>query len=47
MMAVNFGQQTVISMESTNMQVSILPKTKKFKVLCVFTANYGVNNEKS
>ena len=29
------------------MPVSILPKTKRFKVLCVFVANYGVNNEKS
>ena len=29
------------------MPVSILPKTKRFKVLCVFIANYGVNNEKS
>ena len=29
------------------MSVSILPKTKRFKVLCVFIANYGVNNEKS
>ena len=26
---------------------SILPKTNSFKVLCVFIANYGVNNEKS
>ena len=25
----------------------ILPKTKSFEVLCVFIANYGVNNEKS
>ena len=47
MMAANFGQKIVISMESTNMPVSILPKTKSFKVLCVFIANYGVNNEKS
>ena len=29
------------------MPVSILPKTKSFKVLCVLIANYGVNNEKS
>ena len=29
------------------MPASILPKTKRFKVLCVFIANYGVNNEKS
>ena len=29
------------------MPVSILPETKRFKVLCVFIANYGVNNEKS
>ena len=36
----------VISMKSTNMPVSILPKTKRFKVLCVFIANYGVNNDK-
>ena len=34
-------------MKSTNMSVSILPKTKSFKVLCVFIANYGINNEKS
>ena len=34
-------------MKSTNMPVSILPKTKSFKVLRVFIANYGVNNEKS
>ena len=47
MMAANFGQKNVISMKSTNMPVSILPKTKSFKVLCVFIANYGVNNEKS
>ena len=46
-MAANFGQKIVISMKSTNMPVSILPKTKSFKVLCVFIANYGVNNEKS
>ena len=47
MMAANVGQQIVISMKSTNMPVSILPKTKSLKVLCVFIANYGVNNEKS
>ena len=47
MMAANFGQKIVISMKSTNMPVSILPKTKSFKVLCVCIANYGVNNEKS
>ena len=48
MMAANFGQKKiVISMKSTNMPVSILPKTKSFKVLCVFIANYGYNNEKS
>ena len=29
------------------MPVSILPKTKSLKVLCVFIANDGVNNEKS
>ena len=46
-MASNFGQKIVISMKSTNMPVSILPKIKRFKVLCVFIANYGVNNEKS
>ena len=40
-------KKIVISMKSTNMPVSILPKTKGFKVLCVFIANYGVNNEKS
>ena len=47
MMAANFGHKIVISMKSTNMPVSILLKTKGIKVLCVFTANYGVNNEKS
>ena len=47
MMAANVGQQLVISMKSTDMPVSILPKTKSLKVLCVFIANYGVNNEKS
>ena len=47
MMAANFGHKIVISMKSTNMPVSILPKTKSFKVLCVFIADYGVNNEKS
>ena len=47
MMAANYGQKIVISMKSTNMPVSILPKTKGFWVLCVFIANYGVNNEKS
>ena len=31
---------------STNMPVSILPKTKSVKVLCVLIANYSVNNEK-
>ena len=46
MMAANFDQKIVISMKSTNMPVSILPKTKSFKVLCVFIATYGVNNEK-
>ena len=46
-MAANFGQKIVISMKSTNMPVSILPKTKSFKVLCVFIAKYGVNNETS
>ena len=47
MMAANFGQKIVISMKSTNMPVSILPKTKSFIVLCVFKANHGVNNNKS
>ena len=47
MMAANFGQKIVIRMELTNMPVWILPKTKSFKVLCVFIANYGVNNGKS
>ena len=42
-----FWQKFVISMKSTNMPVSTLPKTTIFKVLCVFIANYGVNNEKS
>ena len=47
MMVANFGQKIVFSMKSTNMPVSILPKTKSFKVLCVFIANYDVNNNKS
>ena len=47
MMAANFGQKIDISMTSTNIPVSILPETKSLKVLCVFIANYGVNNEKS
>ena len=47
MMAANFGQKIAISMKSINMPVSILPKTKSFKVVCVFIANYDVNNEKS
>ena len=47
MIAANFVKKIVINMKSTNMSVSILPKTKSFKVLCVFIANYGVNNEKS
>ena len=47
MMAANFGQKIVISMKTTNMPVSILPETIFFTVLCVFIANYGVNNEKS
>ena len=42
-----FWRKIIISIKSTNMPVSILPKTKSFKVLCVFTANCGVNNEKS
>ena len=46
MMAANFGQKIVISMKSINMPVSILPKTKSFKVVCVFIANYSVNNKK-
>ena len=46
-MAANFAQKIVISMKSSNMPVPILPKTKSFNVLCVFIANYGVNNEKS
>ena len=45
-MVADFGQKIVISMKSTNMPVSILPKTIRFKVLCVFIENYGVNNEK-
>ena len=47
MMADNFGQKIVISMKSTDMPVSVLPKTNSFKVLCVFIANHGVNNERS
>ena len=47
MLAANFGHKHVFSMKSTNMPVSILHKTKSFKLLCVFIANYGVNNEKS
>ena len=46
MMAANFGQKFVISVKSTNMPVLVLPKTKRFKVFCVFIANYGVNNKK-
>ena len=46
MMAANFVQNVVINMKSTKMSVSITHKTKSFKVLCVFIANYGVNNEK-
>ena len=37
MMAANFGQKIVISMKSANMPVSILPKTKSFKVLCIYS----------
>ena len=37
-MAANFVQKIVISVKSTNISVSILPKTKSFKVLCVFIA---------
>ena len=47
MMVANFDQKIVISMKSTKMPASILPKTKSCKVLCVFIANYSVNNEKS
>ena len=47
MMAANFVQKIVISVKSTNMSVLILSKTKSFKVLCVFIAYYGTNNEKS
>ena len=47
MMAAILGQKIDISMTSTNIPVSILPETKSLKVLCVFIANYGVNNEKS
>ena len=46
MMAVNYGQKIVISMKSTNMPVSVLPKAKRVLILCVFIANYGVHNEK-
>ena len=47
MMAANFiANFIVISMKSTYMPVSILPKTKRFKVLYVCKVNYGVNNEK-
>ena len=45
MMAANFGQKIVISVKSSNMPVSLLPKTKRYKVLCVFIAKHGVNNE--
>ena len=41
-----FWQKIFISVKSTNMPVSILPKTKSFKILCVFIANYGVSNDK-
>ena len=37
-MAANFVQKIIISVKSTNISVSILPKTKSFKVLCVFIA---------
>ena len=47
MIAAIFCTKIVISMKSTNMRVSILPKTKSFKVWCAFIANYGVDNEKS
>ena len=40
-------QKIIFRTKSTNMPVSILPKTRSFKVSCVFIANYGVNNEKS
>ena len=49
-MAANFDKKIILGMKSTNMPVSILPnrtKTKSFEVLCVFIANYCVNNEKS
>ena len=45
MMVTNFGHKIVISTESTNLPVSVLPKAKSFQVLCVFITNYGVNNE--
>ena len=47
MMAANFRQKIVISMKSTNMPVSVLPKTKSFKVLCVFIANITVSTMKN
>ena len=47
MMAANYGQKIVVSMKSSNMPVSILPRTKGFEVLCVCIVNYGVNNKKS
>ena len=47
MMAANFAQKIVLSMKSTNMPVSILPKINSFKVSCVFIANYDVNIEKN
>ena len=47
MMVANFGQKIDISMKSTNIPVSIMPKAKSFKLLCIIIANYGVNNEKS
>ena len=44
-MAANVGQKIVISMKSTNILISILPKTKSYKVLFVFIANYGEKSE--
>ena len=47
MMAANFGHKVVISMKTTIYQSQYCLKQKSFTVLCVFIANYGVNNEKS
>ena len=46
MMAANFGQKTLSVWNQLICQSQYCLKQKN-KVLCVFIANYGVNNEKS